>query len=141
VAEVIVDDLSPQFTRGGTARYWKEARIGLNGHMYFTYNSAAPDNWGRWTPKLARAGKWEVFVYIPGQNATTQKAQYTIAHAGAQDKATINQLLYENTWLSLGVFAFSASGEEYVQLGDVTGEAQSTKRIGFDAVKFVFKGP
>ena len=52
----------------------------------------------------------------------------------------INQMLYENAWLSLGVYAFTAQGKEYVQLTDFTGEAVNTKRIGFDAIKFVFKG-
>ena len=139
-AEVIVDELSPQFTRGGTAKYWKEAGIGYGNHMYFTYNSAKTDNWGRWTPILPQAGKYEVLVFIPAQNATTRKATYTIIHAGAQDRQVINQLLYENEWLSLGVYAFTGKGGEYVQLTDVTGETKNSKRIGFDAVKFVYKG-
>jgi len=139
--EILVDDQSPQFTRGGTARYWKEAPVGYADHMYFTYSSAVLDNWGRWTPKLPQAGTYEVFVHIPAQNATTQKASYTIVHAGKRDKQVINQMLYENAWLSLGTFDFSAKGGEYVQLGDLTGEAKSTKRIGFDAVKWVHKAP
>ena len=79
--EILVDELSPQFSRGGTAKYWKEAAIGFGGHMLFTYNTKSPgDNWGRWTPALPQPGKYEVFIYIPNQNATTQKASYTIAH-------------------------------------------------------------
>ncbi len=139
--EIVVDELSSQFSRGGTALYWKEAQIGFGSHMYYTYNVKTPgDNWGRWTPALPEAGKYEVFVFIPAQNATTQKASYTIMHAGAQNKQVINQLLYENTWLSLGTYAFTADGKEYVQLTDETGESANTKRIGFDAMKFVFKG-
>ena len=82
-----------------------------------------------------------MLVFIPAQNATTQRANYVINHAGKQERQVINQMLYENTWLSLGTYDFTAKGGEFVQLGDVTGEARSTKRIGFDAMKFVFKGP
>jgi hypothetical protein len=141
--EILVDELSAQFSRGGTAKYWKEANIGFGSHMFFTYNAKSADNWARWTPALPQPGKYEVFVYIPGQNATTKKAAYTIVHAGAQDKQIINQALYDNNWLSLGIYAFTAQGQgrEYVQLGDVTGEAANTKKIGFDAMKFVYKSP
>ena len=137
-----MDDQSPEFSRGGTAKYWKEADIGYGEHMYYTYNSKAPgDNWARWTPAFPAPGKYEVFVFIPAKNATTQKAQYVIAHGGKQDTQVISQLLYENAWLSLGVYSFTATGGENVLLTDVTGEAATTKRIGFDAVKFVYKGP
>jgi dipeptidyl aminopeptidase/acylaminoacyl peptidase len=139
--EILVDELSAQFSRGGTAKYWKEAKVGFGNHMIFTYNARTADNWGRWTPALPQPGTYEVLVYIPGQNATTQKAAYTIVHAGAQEKKIINQALYENTWLSLGTYPFTAQGKEYVQLSDVTGEAVNTKRIGFDAMKFVYKSP
>jgi Tol biopolymer transport system component len=138
--EVVVDDKSPQFTRGGTVKYWKEASIGYGNHMYFTYNARSADNWGRWTPKLPQPGKYEVFVYIPAQNATTQKATYTVAYGRSQTKKVVNQLVQENAWVSLGTYAFTAQGGESVTLSDVTGEAQSTKRIGFDAVKWVYRG-
>jgi hypothetical protein len=141
-AQIVVDDRSPQFTRGGTARYWKEAGAGYNGHMFYTSNSAAPgDNWGRWTPLLPRAGSYEVFAYVPAQNATTRSAAYTIVHDGKSSKQTVSQLAVDNAWVSLGVYRFAAGGGEYVQLSDVTGEPQLTRSVGFDAVSFVWRGP
>jgi len=39
-------------------------------------------------------------------------------------------------WVSIGSYSFSATGDEYVELGDATGKAYSTRRqVGFDAVK------
>lgn len=139
--EVVVDDTSPQFTRGGTARYWKEAAIGYGEHMYYTMNVRAADNWGRWTPVLPKGGTYEVFVHIPARNATTQRATYTVAHAAGQTKKTINQLQYSNEWVSLGAYKFAAQGKDYVSLSDVTTETANTRQIGFDAVKWVYKGP
>lgn len=140
--EIIIDELSSGFARGGTAKYWKDANIGYQDHMLYTYNSAAPgDNWGRWLLKLTRAGKYEAFAFVPAKNATTTKATYTIAHGGLQDKRIVNQLQYESAWVSLGVYEFKGQGEEYIQLSDVTDEPAASKRIGFDAVKLVFVGP
>ncbi|MDD5681319.1 MAG: hypothetical protein PHI59_08795, partial [Candidatus Omnitrophica bacterium] len=141
-AEIIVDDQSSGFSRYGTSSYWKEASIGYNSHMFYTYNGqSAVDNYAIWQPNLSGAGAgtgtYAVSVYIPGNYADTTNATYTIFHNGANDTRTINQADYTNEWVSLGNFYFSTGGSEYVKLVDKTGEANATKRVGFDAVKWV----
>jgi len=49
----------------------------------------------------------------------------------------INQAIYYDQWVSLGTYWFAASGNEYVFLGDATGEPIISRRIALDAVKFV----
>ena len=58
-------------------------------------------NWARWYPGLT-AGSYEVFVYIPGQYATTRQARYWVSHAGGYTLRLINQYAYSNQWVSLG---------------------------------------
>jgi hypothetical protein len=138
--EIIVDDQSVGFARYGPAQYWSEAWIGYNGHMYYTRNNQnTVTNYGIWQPNLSGggAGTYAVSVYVPNNFADTTNAVYTIFHNGTTDARTINQAIRFNEWVQLGSFFFSASGNEYVRLTDQTGEPGLSKRIGFDAVKWV----
>ncbi len=136
--EVIVDDRSGGFTRGGTGSYWRESTIGYSGHMYYTWNRQSQvDNWGKWTPQLNGGGNYEVFVFVPRDNATTTKAGYRIHHNGTNSGVYVNQNQYSDAWVSLGTHYFNDASDEYVFMGDETFETSSTKKIGFDAMKFV----
>jgi hypothetical protein len=136
--EVIVDDLSGGFTRGGTG--WNEARIGYADHMFWVWNQSAYDaHWGRWTPVLPRAGNYEVFVFIPSNYAGATNARYQIYHARTWNTRAVNQAIYWSAWVSLGTYNFTADGSEYVYLGDATSEPAGTHHVGYDAVKFVVR--
>ncbi len=140
--EVIVDDLSAGAARFGPTQYWWEASLGYLNHMYWTYvNGTAVSNYVRWTPNLpsAGSGNYTVYVFVPRNYATSQQAKYRVRHSGRDDySAPVNQALYYDQWVSIGTYAFSATGGEYVELTDATGEAYSTgRKLGFDAVKFV----
>nr|MBC7244492.1 hypothetical protein [Chloroflexota bacterium] len=139
--EIIVDDKSSGFQKGGPNESWYERSIGYNGHIYWTYNSDAQVyNYARWTPQLPGAGNYQVYVFIPRERADTKSARYRIYHNGQQHTATVNQSIYFDKWVSLGTYYFAASGNEYVYLDDVTGEPYASRKIGFDAVKFVMVG-
>ena len=137
--DVIIDDLGPGFTKGGP---WRQAPIGYNGHMFWTRNATATqENWGRWTPALSAPGMYEAYAYIPSNYATTRNARYTVYHNGVWNTRVINQYIYSNVWVSLGTYRFSAGGGEFVFMNDVTGEPYLSRQIGFDAVKFSYRGP
>ena len=134
-AEVIVDDLSGSFIRGGS--YWAEANIGYNGHMFWTYiNGNVVDSWGEWSANLA-GGNYEVYAFIPSNYATTASAKYQIYHTGGAATRSDNQNNYYDIWVSLGTYSFSSGSSRRVRLTDATGEINFNLRIGFDAVKFV----
>jgi hypothetical protein len=137
---VVVDDLSSGFSRFGPAQYWWQAPIGYQDHMFWTYvNGSTTSNYARWTPNLSSggAGNYKVYVFVPRDNATSQQARYRIRHNGADVTFTVNQSVYYDQWVFLGRFDFAATGGEYVELVDATGEAGSTyRKLGFDAVKF-----
>ena len=137
--DVVVDTQSADLTKGGSAGAWQTAPNGNGGSAFKMPNSTyaqAASNWARWYATLPRAGYYKVSVYLPANVGTTRNAQYWIAHDGAFDFRSVNQSLYSNQWVNLGVFYFSATGSEYVTLSDVTYEPAQSTAIAVDAVKF-----
>ena len=135
---VIIDNTSTGFVTGGAASSWRSSTAGYNGGMIWTYNNdyaRSNYNWARWYPSLA-AGRYEVFVFIPSKNATTNSARYWVSHRDGFTLKVVNQLVYSDQWVSLGTYWFRGSSSDYVSLADVTGESYLSRIIGFDAVKW-----
>jgi hypothetical protein len=139
VTEVTVEDGATGFFKGGAAANWREQAAGSGNHAWWLQNSTfrqAATNWARWYPRLASAGMYEVFAYIPPNLATTRNARYWILHAGTNTLQSLDQSLYTNQWVSLGTYYFDASGGEYAMLTDTSYEPAQTTVIVVDAVKF-----
>ena len=142
--ERIIDETSAK--RGGTPSYWHTASgYGNGGSMLWTYpNGNTVDDYVAWRSGLG-AGKYEVYVFIPRNYATTRSAKYLVEYyVGSQwytiREVVVNQYNYSDAWVSLGTYDFP--NEPSVFLGDNTGESYSTKRmVGFDAAKFVGRAP
>jgi hypothetical protein len=135
-SEVVVDEGSSGFARGG--QYWWDAGIGYGGHMLWTYvNGNTTDSWASWSANLAD-GRYEVYAFVPRDNATTRMARYEISHSGGTAWATVNQSVFFDAWVSLGTYGFSGGSVGRIRLTDATGEApNSGLRLGLDAVRFV----
>jgi len=136
--EVIVDERSSGFSKGGS--YWQDDwSRGYNGHMYWTcVNGNVVDCWGEWRPNLPAARAYEVYAYIPDYHTNTNNARYEIHHRDGVTTVAKAQRPYSNVWVSLGTFNFNAGTSGYVRLTDATGEAAScSTHIGFDAIKWV----
>ena len=142
IATIIIDDLDEGFIRHGTPQYWWEAPIGYRKHMFWTYvNGDTIDNWAEWRPDLPQCGSYQVSVFIPSQNATTQSAKYEVYHRDGVQVVEVRQIDYYDEWVNLGTYNFGAGTEGYVLLTDATGEPLSTRRqVGFDAVRWELKG-
>jgi hypothetical protein len=139
--EVIVDNRDAGFVWGGPSSGFYSRNTGYRGHLYWTWNSNQQlSNWAKWTPNLTVAGDWEVLVYIPDRYHGSKSARYTVRHAGVSHEKVVNQNIYANQWVSMGTYSFAATSDEYVYLGDNTGEVYGTRFVGFDAVKFVYRG-
>jgi hypothetical protein len=137
--EVIVEDGSADFTKGGSATGWRTAAEGHGGHLTWTQNNdwQRPNyNWARWYPKLA-AGRYEVFVYIPDRYSTTGAARYWISHADGYTLRIVDQSTHGGQWVSLGAYRFRGNSEDYVSLADVTYEPYLSRLIAWDAAKWV----
>lgn len=144
-APVIVDDLSPSFTQTtGHHGGWRGVEVGYLGHAYWSLmeRPVAVDR-ATWTPDLPRAGRWEVWVYVPvlPNSAKTKRAVYRVCHYGQDSPVTIDQSDKENEWVRLDVFDFPAGGGSPLSVVALTDFAQGddpTSRIMFDAVKWVW---
>lgn len=135
---IIVDNRDSNFVWGGPTSSWYARSTGYRGHLYWTWNSRTRlYNWGKWFPYVNTAGNWEVSVYIPSRYHGSKSARYVIHHNGVQNTCVVNQNIYYDKWVSLGTYYFAGGSNEYVFLGDATGETYGTRFVGFDAVKFV----
>ncbi|NLE76812.1 MAG: hypothetical protein GX605_08685, partial [Chloroflexi bacterium] len=135
---VIVDDRDAGFTKGGLATSWRTVSEGYGGGLVWTRNNdwQRPNyNWARWYPTL-RAGRYEVFVYIPDRYSTTSRASYWVSHADGFTLRVVDQSANSNRWVSLGTYRFQGNRNDYVSLADVTYETYLSRLIAFDAVKW-----
>ena len=138
--EVIIDDRDDGFVFGGGDASFYGRSVGYRSRLFWTWNSSSQQyNWGRWYPNLTTSGNWEVYAYVPSRYASTRAATYTILHNGAQDTKIIDQNAHSDQWVSLGTFYFGGGGNEYVALGDATGEGYATRMVAFDAMRFVLR--
>ncbi len=135
---VIVDDTDPGFVKGGSRTGWHEAAEGYDGHLTWTKNNdrVRPNyNWARWYPDL-KAGRYQVYVYIPQRYTTTAKARYWVSHRDGYTLRIVNQSAKGGQWVSLGTYRFRGSSRDYVSLADVTYEPYLSRLIAFDAVRW-----
>jgi MYXO-CTERM domain-containing protein len=134
----IIDQRSNCYVAGGDPRYWRRVDSGYADTSEWTGTTAAaaPANFGRWLVKATRATRYSVEVYLDGgTNGTSQTAQYKIVHAGTTETITVDQTSASG-FVSLGEFDFAATGDEYIELGDNTGEPGSMdKQVMMDAVR------
>lgn len=136
---IIVDDEDPGFVKGGSPGAWRTAAEGHDGRLVWTKNNdraRSNYNWARWYPQL-RAGRYEVFVYIPFRYTTTASARYWIAHGDGYTLKIVDQSANGDAWVSLGTYRFEGDERDYVSLSDVTGEDYLSRLIAFDAVQWV----
>jgi hypothetical protein len=102
----------------------------------------------RWNfPSGQPAGLYAVYVRIPAIHASSEGALYTVTHTGRSDTVTVNQQVFPNPyhvtdgWLKIGNYDFTAAGNEYVSLSNLTQDTSATyqgRELGVDAVRFIY---
>jgi hypothetical protein len=136
-ATQIVDNTDVGFVKSGPESDWHTTSDGYNGTMVWsrtTPSVGADTNLGLWYPTLA-PGRYEVFAFIPFYYTTSSSAQYMISHVGGVATVTINQSRSGGQWVSLGIYQFRGTHDDYVALSDATSDAQ-TQLIGYDAIRW-----
>lgn len=135
---IVVDNHDPGFAYGGDPAGWHWAAEGQGGDLLWSRNNdrAHPNyNWVRWYPDLP-AGRYELFVYIPDRYTTTSNARYWIAHSGGLTQRAVDQSANGDRWVSLGVYDFRGTRDDYLSLADVTYEPRFSRLIAWDAAKW-----
>jgi hypothetical protein len=139
------DDGQSCFAKYGPSQYWHTettcggSALGYSGDMVWTYvNGSVVSNYVRWTPTLSGAGNYTVSVFIPRCFATSQQAKYRVyANGTSYYPAAVNQNSLYDQWVTLGTYYFAASGTQYLELTDATGESATSYRyLAFDAARF-----
>jgi hypothetical protein len=133
----IVDDTDIGFVKSGPASDWHTAPDGYNGSMVWTrttHEVGADTNLGLWYPTLT-PGRYEVFVFVPFYYTTSSSARYMISHVNGVATVTLNQSRSGGQWVSLGIYQFRGTRDDYVALSDTTGDSQ-TQLVGYDAIRW-----
>jgi hypothetical protein len=137
-ADGIIDQRSGCYIAGGDPRYWRrvDAGYGETSEWTGTTAAAAAANFGRWIIKAGRATRYHVDVYLDGgTTGTSTTAKYTVVHGGVTETVMVDQTSATG-FVTIGEFDFAGTGDEYIELGDNTGEAGSLDRqLMFDAVR------
>jgi hypothetical protein len=140
---VIVDDTDPGFVKTGPWSGWRTADEGYGGHLTWTWNKHEltryqwpGPNYGVWHPNLI-PGRYEVLVYVPYRYTTSLEAGYVITHRDGHARRIVDQSANGDRWVSLGVYWFRGDHEDQVALNNVTYEADHSRLLAFDAVKWV----
>ncbi|MBN2542827.1 T9SS type A sorting domain-containing protein [bacterium] len=135
--DTLVDDLTTGFQYYGFMEYWWDWAGGWDHHIFYTYSTSASwdTNYATWTPNLPCEGHYEVYVFIPSNNAVAN-SPYHIFSLDGENVVWVNQSSYSSAWVSLGTYPFSTSGG-YIRLGD--GAGTSGSKMGFDAAKWSYR--
>ena len=128
----IIDQRTDCYVAGGEPRYWRRESTGYGDSREWTSSTMAraPANFGQWRIVVPGPGTYHLDVHVTGGGA--KAAKYQIAHAGVVDTVTIDQTTVDG-FVSLGAFAFTGEGDEYVLLGDNTGTRD--QKVVFDALR------
>jgi lysozyme len=133
----VIDDGDACFEEGGPLDSMRHVTTaGDNGDLVWTHTTedATEANYGQWNLNFAVAGRYKVEVYTAAAFAQSTKAKYVV-HGVADASVLIDQTASDG-WQTLGDFDFAAGDQQWVHLGDNTGEplAGNTQMV-FDAVR------
>ena len=131
-----VDDSDACFTSGGPSAFMRHVTdAGDNNELYWTHTTQAATeaNYGQWNLNFAAAGAYHVEVYTAAAYATSKAADYVIQANGAMQSVTIDQTAVDG-WQPLADVTFAAGGDQWINLGDNTGEP-TQQQLVFDAVR------
>jgi hypothetical protein len=138
IDDVVVDDMDSEFE---SSEGWSESGVEneFRGQSLFTFSPQASASW---TPKLTRAGNYEVFLWSSRQAREgflvrrASSVVYEINHRLQKTRVVVDQNdLESGKWTLLGSFRFDAAGSESVTL--LPGSANyNSGSVGADAIRF-----
>lgn len=95
--------------------------------------------WSIWLPDIEVSGHYDVSVWVPGQHATTRRAQYHIhGVVGEKDPiiVEVNQMRFSDKWVSLGVYELDANNPMSGQVNLTNHTSEEGRRIAFAGVRW-----
>ncbi|HSM57294.1 MAG TPA: peptidoglycan DD-metalloendopeptidase family protein [Candidatus Sulfomarinibacteraceae bacterium] len=104
-----------------------------------TVGSTPSSVWAMWRPDILESGYYDISVWVPGQHATTRKAQYHVhGVVGAKEPIVIavNQMRFSDSWVSLGTFELDADNPMSGQVNLTNHTDEDGRRIAFAAIRW-----
>jgi hypothetical protein len=139
----IIDNGDACFVDGGPATGLRSVTTaGYNDNLLWTHTTddATEQNFAEWDFNFASAGRYRVEAYTAAAYAQSKQAGYVIHAGSADNNVTLDQTATDG-WQSLGEFDFAQGANQYVHLGDNTGEPNSDAiQLVFDAVRLTAVG-
>ena len=130
--DTIIEDAGRGSQISGT---WLVSTIGNGYHAFYRRNvSGSLEHYANWLLTNTLPGPYQVYAFVPSQNATTHRATYYIYTVSSWLSRTIDQQIYNDEWVLLGTYQLPANFA-YVQLVADTGEISNTTWIAVDAIK------
>jgi lysozyme len=133
-----IDDGDPCFQGGGPPEFLRRVTgAGIDGDLTWTYATASARevSYGHWDLVLAEAGRYRVEVSTPSPYAASSLARYVVTAAGVRHELALDQSA-AGGWQLLGELEFAAGGEQWVHLGDNTGDPSADRvQLVFDALR------
>jgi len=131
----IVDNGAAGYAEVGT--WTSSANSGYYGTNSRWNSTGTGADTATWTPTLEEPGQYDVYAWwVAGSNRATN-AVYNINAYGATGNIPANQTLSGGKWNLLGNYAFAEGTAGSVVLTD---NAEASKVVSADAVRFVWKG-
>ena len=84
-----------------------------------------------WTARVPEPGEYRVVVSYAAGDDRTDRAVYTVRHAGGETRLAVNQKMGGGTWVGLGAFRFEPGGPASVTLS-----ASGPGTVSADAVRW-----
>ncbi len=137
-AEIIIDNatLGRQDSPGGRTFTGKWCTsIATNRYGPSSFYSCGPGIESyRWTPTIASAGSYDVYVWWAANLNRSTSVPITVVHTGGAARQSFNQRVAGGRWVLHGRYPLGVGKNAYVEVSDVGGQA------GADAVRIVTAG-
>ena len=132
--DIIIDNPSATFVGSWSTGTSSTDKYGAD-YRYCT-TATTETKTATWTPNIAVAGNYNVYVWYPQGSNRSAIAPFTTYWNGGSQTVAVNQKAGGGTWnLLVGNKPFAAGTGGYVKLGNGTGEV--SLNVMADAIKFV----
>ena len=132
---VIEEDASCACTAGTLA-----SADGHAGHAYTTpadMPSPGVDDAVSWPLTFAKAGTYDLSIWVPAAPGLTAGAVVEVTHDGVTDTVTVDENAGAGDWAYIGAFHFATRGTQSVRVGDGYEDAGNAGHtVALDALRF-----
>ena len=119
---------------------WRTFTDAHGWNVKYKLTSASQDVYAGYMPQLPNAGRYKIEVFVPDKNATASSVLYFVVFyrdgQRIEQKVSIDQSIYYNEWVSLGVYDLDPAQFESGRVNQVDYSDQPEASVVFSAVRW-----